>query len=148
MSARREAQHRAQKATPVEDVALATTVEREHEIEQLIGRLLQFGVLLAAAVVILGGTAMLVQRGLQNADFHVFQDVAAPLRSLTGIVRGVLALDSAAIVQLGLVLLILTPVARVALTLVAFVLQRDLLYTGVTAVVLALLLYGLIWGRT
>lgn len=148
MSARREAQHRAQKATPVEDVALATTVEREHEIEQLIGRLLQFGVLLAAAVVILGGTAMLVQRGLQNADFHVFQDVAAPLRSLTGIVRGVLALDSAAIVQLGLVLLILTPVARVALTLVAFVLQRDRLYTGVTAVVLALLLYGLIWGRT
>jgi uncharacterized membrane protein len=46
-------------------------------------------------------------------------------------------------VQFGIVLLIATPVARVALMLGAFVLQRDRLYVALTAVVLALLLLGL-----
>ena len=56
-------------------------------------------------------------------------------------------LDSRAIVQLGLVLLIATPVARVALTFVAFLFRRDRLYATLTLLVLALLLYGLVWGR-
>jgi uncharacterized membrane protein len=50
-------------------------------------------------------------------------------------------------VELGLVLLIATPVARVALTLGAFVVQKDRLYILTTAIVLAILLYGLLWGR-
>ncbi len=50
--------------------------------------------------------------------------------------------------QLGLVLLIATPVARVAFTLVAFVLQRDRTYVvDHVRSVLALLLYGLLFGR-
>ena len=44
-------------------------------------------------------------------------------------------------------LLIATPVARVALTLVAFVLQRDRVYVGLTGLVLILLTYGLLWSR-
>jgi uncharacterized membrane protein len=59
-----------------------------------------------------------------------------------------MAAQSESIVQLGLLLLIATPVARVALTLVAFILQRDRTYVGVTALVLALLLYGLLFGKT
>jgi uncharacterized membrane protein len=46
-----------------------------------------------------------------------------------------------------LVLLIATPAARVALTLGAFIIQRDRLYIVTTSIVLALLLYGLVWGR-
>ncbi|MGH7621340.1 MAG: DUF1634 domain-containing protein [Gemmatimonadaceae bacterium] len=49
-------------------------------------------------------------------------------------------------VQFGLLLLILTPIVRVAFTLVAFVLQRDGTYIVVTAIVLALLLFGLVFG--
>jgi uncharacterized membrane protein len=116
-------------------------------VEQLIGRLLQVGVLVAAVVVIAGGAALLARYGRTPADFRVFRTEPSPLRSVGGIVRGALALDSRAVVQLGLVLLIATPVARVALTLVAFVLQRDRLYVALTALVLALLLYGLLWGH-
>jgi len=58
-----------------------------------------------------------------------------------------MAARSEAIVQLGLLLLIATPVARVALTLAAFVLQRDRTYVVVTTLVLALLLYGLVFGN-
>ena len=51
-----------------------------------------------------------------------------------------------AIVQLGLVLLIATPVARVAFTLVAFARQRDRAYVMITTIVLALLLYSLFFA--
>lgn len=119
----------------------------DHEVEQLIGRLLQVGVLLAAAVVIVGAAMMLFQHGHTAVAFGSYSDAASPLYGLGGIVRGAAALDSMAIVQLGLVLLIATPVLRVALTLVAFAIQRDRVYILLTAVVLALLLYGLVWGR-
>jgi uncharacterized membrane protein len=120
----------------------------DHAVEQIVGRLLQIGVLLAAAVVLVGGTMLLAQRGTNPADYSAFRGEPELLRTVASIVRGALAGDSEAIVQLGLLVLIATPIARVACTLVAFALQRDRTYVGVTAIVLALLLYGLILGKT
>lgn len=119
----------------------------DEHVEQFIGRLLQFGVILSAAVTLFGAVLLLMRDGGTIADFHVFRGASPELRSVGAIVRGVLALDGHAITQLGLVLLILTPVARVALTLWAFLRQHDRLYVLVTTIVLVLLLYGLIWGR-
>ena len=119
----------------------------EYDMEQLVGRLLQVGVLIAAVVVLIGGAMLIARQGNAVADYHAFTGEPPMLRGLMGIFRGAAAGDAGAIVQLGLVLLIATPVARVALTLVAFVKQRDRLYVGVTAIVLALLLYGLLFGR-
>ena len=119
----------------------------DHAVEQVVGRLLQLGVLVAAAVVLVGGAMLLARDGGARADYHEFRGPSPGLGTLGGIVRGALALDSRAVVQLGLVLLIATPVARVALTLVAFLLQRDRVYAAITALVLALLLYGLVWGK-
>jgi uncharacterized membrane protein len=120
---------------------------RDERVEQIIGRLLQIGVLIAAAVVLVGGSMLLAQYGRNPASFAKFSGEDAVLKSIGAILRGVASGDSRAIVQLGLVLLIATPVARVALTLGAFLLQRDRLYVLVTSIVLALLLYGLFWGR-
>ena len=60
--------------------------------------------------------------------------------------RGAIAPRPDAVVQLGLVLLIATPVARVAMSLVAFILQRDRVYVVVTSIVLALLIFSLSGG--
>lgn len=119
----------------------------DHEIEQVIGRLLQIGVLIAAVVVLVGGVLLLSQHGGTSASFATFRGEPEALRSLAGIWRGVLAMDTRAIVQFGLVLLIATPVARVALTLGAFAIQRDKVYVVVTTIVLALLLYGILYGK-
>lgn len=119
----------------------------EPAVAGMIGRLLQIGVLAAAAVVAVGGAALLVRHGGDRADFHAFRGATSPLRDLGAIVRGVRHLDSRAIVQLGLVLLIATPVARVALTLVSFLVRRDRLYTILSFVVLALLAVSLAWSR-
>ncbi|MHB1222996.1 MAG: DUF1634 domain-containing protein [Gemmatimonadaceae bacterium] len=113
-------------------------------MEQVVGRLLQVGVLVAALVVVIGGALLLADHGGARADFSVFRGESSRLRSVGAIVGGALTGDSRAIVQLGLVLLIATPVTRVAFTLVAFVIQRDRLYVALTATVLALLLYGLL----
>ena len=115
----------------------------DHEIEQVIGRLLQVGVLLASAVVLVGGALLLIRHGGEPSALSVFRGAASHLRSVTGAFRGLLEGNPRAIVQFGIVLLIATPVARVALTLVAFAVQRDRLYVGLTSLVLALLLYGL-----
>jgi uncharacterized membrane protein len=119
----------------------------DHAIEQSIGRFLQVGVMLAAAVVLVGATLLLMQHGGAPVSYAVFHSEPQQLRTIAGIVRGAFALDSKAIVQLGLVLLIATPVVRVAFMLIAFVVQRDRVYIAISGLVLALLLYGLLLGR-
>ncbi|HET8632854.1 MAG TPA: DUF1634 domain-containing protein [Gemmatimonadales bacterium] len=118
----------------------------DDRVEQVVGNLLRVGVLVAAAVAVTGGVAVLVQHGMRLADYGTFTGEAAEFTSIGGIVRGVLALDSRAVVQLGLVLLIATPIARVVFSLVAFLLQRDRLYVVITSVVLAVLLFSLLLG--
>ena len=77
----------------------------------------------------------------------ISQHSASQLRSVTGIVRSALGGNSLGVIQLGLLLLIATPVARVALSLVGFVRQADRTYVLITTVVLAILLFSLAGGR-
>lgn len=119
----------------------------EARTEQVVGGLLRAGVLVAAAVAILGAAAYLARYGSVPVDYRVFRGAPAELRSVPGVVRRALALDSRGIVQLGLLLLIATPVARVVLTLAVFAKQRDRQYVVITGIVLAVLLYGLLVGR-
>ncbi|HEU4762677.1 MAG TPA: DUF1634 domain-containing protein [Gemmatimonadales bacterium] len=118
----------------------------DDRVEQVVGNLLRIGVLVAAAVGVAGGVAVLVQHGGRAASYGTFTGETAEFTSIGGIVRGVLALDSRAVVQLGLVLLIATPIARVVFSLVAFLLQRDRLYVVITSVVLAVLVFSLVFG--
>lgn len=118
----------------------------DEEVEQIIGRLLQLGVLVAALVVVVGAVLLLGRHGGAPASYAVFHAEPTPLRSIAGIIHAAFSGDATGIVQFGLLLLILTPIVRVAFTLVAFVLQRDGTYIVVTAIVLALLLFGLVFG--
>ena len=115
----------------------------DHEVEQLVGRLLQVGVLIATVVVLAGAVMLIAAHGGMVVDFRDFRGESSTLRSVSAAARGAFTLDPRGVVQLGLVLLIATPVARVALTLGAFLLQRDRLYVVLTAIVLVLLLFGL-----
>jgi uncharacterized membrane protein len=120
----------------------------DHQVEQLVGRLLQIGVLISAVVVIIGGLLIIAQHGSTVAVYSPFRGEPAYLRSLSGIFREARAFDSLAIAQLGLVLLIATPLLRVAFTLVAFAIQRDRTYVLITLIVLVILMYGLLFGKT
>jgi uncharacterized membrane protein len=116
----------------------------DHGIEVMIGNLLRAGVLIAAAVVVVGAVIYLSHYALQPADFSVFRGEAAALRTLPAIVKGAVHLGGKSIIQLGLLLLIATPIARVVFSVVGFAVERDYLYVALTLIVLAVLLYSLI----
>lgn len=111
--------------------------------EIIIGILLRTGVTIAAIVVFAGAIPYLFQHGSAIPDYHIFHGVAPELKHVSGILKASIALDSAGIIQLGLLLLIATPVARVAFSVFAFAEERDWMYVLVTLIVLGLLVYSL-----
>lgn len=113
-------------------------------IEVIIGGLLRTGVILAAAVVLFGAVVFLAQHGPEVAAHGVFRGEPKSLTSVSAIVHGVLHLSGRSIIQLGLLILIATPVARVAFSAVAFAIEHDYLYVWITLFVLAVLLYSLL----
>ncbi len=118
----------------------------DFEIETIVGNLLRIGVLIAAAVVTVGAIIYLARHGMEVRDYHVFRGEPSSLRSVSGIVAAAVSLHGAAIIQLGLLLLIATPIARVVFSLFAFALERDWMYVIVTTIVLAVLAYSLTGG--
>ncbi len=113
-------------------------------IEVIIGGLLRTGVMLAASVVMFGAVMYFAHHGHDVATYGAFRGESESLTRVSGIVRGALHLDGSAIIQLGLLILIATPVARVAFSAVAFAIERDYLYVWITLFVLAVLLYSLL----
>ena len=125
--------------------------EREPQwVDTAISHLLRAGVLLSIGVVVLGLIFTFVHhpdyvssktdlRQLTNARAvypHTVRDVVAQTREQRG----------QAMVMLGLLLLIATPIARVAFSIVAFIVERDRVYVAITIVVLAFLLLSLALG--
>jgi uncharacterized membrane protein len=116
----------------------------DQQVEITISILLRIGVTLAAAIVVVGGILYLVHNGHQIPEDHIFRGEPADLRQIPGVLNDVLALRGRGIIQLGILLLILTPVARVAFSVFAFWQQRDQLYIIVTLIVLVVLIHGLL----
>ena len=116
----------------------------DENLEIAVGRTLQTGVLLAAFVVLLGGVLFLIHAPTgPRTDYSHFHGVAEHLRKPSGIWHGVIHGDAESVIQLGLLLLIATPVVRVILAGVGFLMERDHLYFWVSGIVLAVLLYSL-----
>jgi uncharacterized membrane protein len=118
----------------------------DRQMDEVIGILLRVGVSVSSLVVLAGGILYLMRHGATLPDYRVFQGEPSDLRSLRGIVQDALSLRARGVIQLGLVLLIATPILRVAFTVLAFALQRDRTYVVVTLIVLSVLLYSLTGG--
>jgi len=118
-------------------------VSDDRHIEVLIGTLLRVGVMLAAAVVLLGGVIFLARNAHIQPNYHAFRGEPGDLENVPGIVRSALDMRGRGIIQLGLLLLIATPIARVAFAAVAFALEKDRLYVYATLMVLAILVFSL-----
>jgi uncharacterized membrane protein len=114
-------------------------------IDARIGMLLRVGMLASAAVILSGGVLFLIRHGQSTIDYRVFRGDPPGLNTLAGIVSGVTQGEALAIIQFGLLMLIATPVARVAFSVYAFLSERDYLYVVISVIVLVVLLYSLIW---
>jgi uncharacterized membrane protein len=114
-------------------------------LDARIGNLLRVGTLSSAFVILLGGVLYLARHGHDRPDYHTFRGVSPQLHTLSGIFTGAAHGQSLAIIQLGLLMLIATPIARVLLSVFAFLFQRDFLYVAISGIVLVVLLYSLFW---
>jgi uncharacterized membrane protein len=118
----------------------------DERVEAVLGNLLRAGVLLSAFVVFVGGVIYLAHHGWEPADYRTFREPVPELTNPRLIVRSALGGGARGLIQLGLLLLIATPVARVVFSVVAFTRQRDWTYVALTAVVLVILLFSLFYG--
>ncbi|MFN8439683.1 MAG: DUF1634 domain-containing protein [Caldilineaceae bacterium] len=115
----------------------------DERIDQWLGTLLRSGVILSAVVVLIGGLIFVYKYGTNQPNYEIFHGEPEVLRNVPGILGNAWTLHSRGLIQLGLLLLIGTPIARVLFSVVAFALQRDHTYVLITLIVLAILLYSL-----
>lgn len=112
----------------------------DHEFELAVSRVLLVGVVLSATIVAIGAVLYLL-RHQTTPDYAHFHDTANAnfIRAAFAAARNG---SASGIMQIGLLVLIATPVARVALCIGGFALQRDRLYTFISVLVLAILLFS------
>jgi uncharacterized membrane protein len=118
----------------------------DEEFDVRLAMILRGGVLTSAMVVLAGGIVYLARHGGEAAQYRVFPNQSESLRGLSAVFSRSTILSGRGLIQVGLLLLIATPVARVMFSIVGFVRGRDWLYVGVTLTVLILLTYSLAAG--
>ena len=115
----------------------------DERVEGFISNLLRAGVVISALVVIGGGVPYLAKNPWAHVGYRTFYGEPDNLKLVHGIVRTAFSGDPRGIMQLGLLLLIATPIARVMFSAAAFAIEGDRMYVGFTLIVLAVLLYSL-----
>src|ERR1700689_4479334 len=102
--------------------------------EKLLGTLLLTGVIISGLVVFTGGVLYLMRYGRDPVHYENFDPQGASLHSIVEVGISALHGDGRAIIDIGLLLLIATPVMRVVFSMVAFALEKDRLYVVLTLI--------------
>jgi len=125
----------------------------ERDMELLIGKLLRYGVMLACGITLFGGVIYLFQNHGATMEHYKptpdgmpFPGVEYYLRELSTIIPRVLSFDGAAIIQLGVCVLIATPILRVAFSVVGFLIEKDYMYVVITLIVLSIIIANMLLG--
>lgn len=148
-----EPHDRGEAAPPPPQIAPAPPAEdpRVRQVELIISTLLRAGVVTSLIVIVTGTFLTFAQgRGTLSSpdDLRRILARSATFPHTPGeVAAGAATLRGEAVVVLGLVVLLATPVMRVAVSAVAFALQRDYRFVAITLVVLGLLLLSFFLGR-
>ncbi|MBC8984349.1 DUF1634 domain-containing protein [Pedobacter sp. N36a] len=118
----------------------------DYDMEQLIGQVLRYGVLTSGIIAIIGGVWYLIQSGAGFPNYTSFSGEPARYTSLTGIIKGLTEGSAKEIIQLGVVILIATPILRIVFSLFSFILEKDRLYIVITLIVLLIILFSMFGG--
>src|SRR5437588_6653 len=115
----------------------------------LVSSMLRYGVLLASLVIVGGLVFLLIQVGPRAFVSMPRTSISesTDLTSIRAVVRELLPPEPEAVIEAGILLLIVTPVLTVGATAIAFAMERDWLYVAITTFVFAMLLLGFALGR-
>lgn len=117
---------------------------KDETLEQTISNLLRLGISVAASLGLIGGLWLLSTTGSQPVAFGTFQGAAPVFRSPITTVQAILhpngPLRPLALIQLGILVLLATPILRVAFSALGFIREKDHIYVLITLIVLGTLL--------
>ncbi|MBV8390187.1 MAG: DUF1634 domain-containing protein [Mucilaginibacter sp.] len=119
---------------------------KDKDIQTIIGWILRSGVAVSMFLVIIGGIVFIFRHGQSLSDYKTFKGVPDFIRSIGGILNGVITFRGQAIIQLGIILLIATPVVRVAFSAIGFLMEKDYLYMAITLIVLLIIMASMLSG--
>jgi uncharacterized membrane protein len=108
----------------------------------IMGNLLRFGVLLSALIVLTGAIIYLNRRGTEVPHYSSFEGEPKRLTQFKSIWQTAMQGRGRSIIQLGLLFLIATPIAWILFSIIGFLLEKDIFYTIITIIVLAVVLVG------
>ena len=120
---------------------------KDKDLQTIIGWILRGGVFVSMILVFIGGIFFLYRHGHSVPDYKTFRGIPVFIRNFSGILNGVVTFKGQAIIQLGIILLIATPVIRVAFSAIGFLLEKDYLYTFITLIVLLIIVASMISGH-
>lgn len=126
---------------------MGSNLSSKNNMNTLIGNTLRIGVFAACIIALLGGIWYIASSaGSSLPDYTTFHQGDASYTTVGGILKSVFTLSATGWIQLGVIVLMLTPVMRVVLSLVDFGIQRDWLYVIITAIVLLVIIVNSLVG--
>jgi uncharacterized membrane protein len=115
----------------------------DEAIEKTMGNLLRYGVLTSAVVILIGAVFYFAQHGNDIPNFRKFYGEPKRLSQLRSVLVSTVEGRGRSIIQLGLFILIATPIMRVLFSVVGYIIERDFLYVILTLFVLIIILINL-----
>lgn len=116
----------------------------DRNIETAMGNLLRYGVLLSAFIVVTGGAIYLYRHGTEEPAFRNFSGEPKQFTNLEMIFEYAGKGSGRAIIQIGVLVLIATPIARIIFSVIGFIKEKDVLYIGITLFVLGVIIASLL----
>jgi uncharacterized membrane protein len=116
----------------------------DRDIETAMGNLLRLGVLLSACIVFAGGIVYMARHGQEEPAFRSFSGEPKQFTNLKMIFEYAFKGSGRAIIQVGVLVLIATPIARIIFSIIGFIKEKDILYTGITLFVLGVIIASLL----
>ena len=117
------------------------------DFNAIIGNVLRYGVIISSALVGTGVILILVSDKSPNFPSVLSQlissDYGRPTLNFSILVAGVLSLNPIFVIQLGLLILLATPIVRVAASILLFAAEKDMIYVALTVFVLVVLLFSI-----
>ncbi|KGE12843.1 hypothetical protein DI53_3397 [Sphingobacterium deserti] len=116
-------------------------------MQHAIGNVLKYGVWSVLLVGIIGGLILIWSHGDRTIDYTTFRENDQSIFQVVDeILHGVIRMDGRSIVYLAIIMLFLTPLFRLILSLISFLVERDYMYVIITTIVLIIIAFSVYFG--
>lgn len=120
--------------------------EQDVGLSDAISKVLRYGVVLSSLVLAAGLALMLLAPppgAPESLQGTISADFGGPTLSPTTLLSGLAMGNPISLLQLGTVILFATPIVRVVASMLLFLREKDMMYVGITTLVLVMLLLAI-----